>query len=72
MSGDVKIARQLLEEKVTIRDAERVAAEHHLARLRDVLETTGELQPSRLRALEAAAARDANVGDPGLAAEQPQ
>jgi phosphate:Na+ symporter len=104
MSGDVKIARQLLEEKVTIRDAERAAAEHHLARLREgrlasietsslhldilrdlkrihshicsvaypVLETTGELQPSRLRALEAEAARDANAGDRGLAAEQPQ
>ena len=35
MSGDVKIARQLLEEKVAIREAERDAAEKHLARLRD-------------------------------------
>ena len=35
ISGDVKIARQLLDEKVAIRDAERAAAESHLARLRE-------------------------------------
>ncbi len=35
ISGDVKIARQLLDEKVAIRDAERSAAENHLARLRE-------------------------------------
>jgi phosphate:Na+ symporter len=35
MSSDVKIARQLIEEKVTIRDAERLASENHLARLRE-------------------------------------
>jgi phosphate:Na+ symporter len=35
MSSDVKIARQLLEEKVMVREAERDAAEKHLARLRD-------------------------------------
>ncbi len=84
MSGDVKIARQLIEEKVAIRQAERVAAENHLVRLREgrlasietsslhldilrdlkrihshicsvaypVLEAAGELQPSRLKALE--------------------
>ncbi len=104
MTGDVKIARQLLEEKVAIRDAERAAAEHHLARLREgrlesietsslhldilrdlkrihshicsvaypILETTGELQPSRLRTLEAEAARNGTGRDDGLATEQPQ
>jgi phosphate:Na+ symporter len=88
MSGDVKIARQLIEEKVAIRQAERVAAENHLVRLREgrlasietsslhldilrdlkrihshicsvaypVLEAAGELQPSRLKALEVDAA----------------
>ncbi|MBV9522407.1 MAG: Na/Pi cotransporter family protein, partial [Alphaproteobacteria bacterium] len=35
ISGDVRIARQLLDEKVAIRDAERTAAENHLARLRE-------------------------------------
>jgi phosphate:Na+ symporter len=35
MSGDVKIARQLIEEKVAIRQAERIAAENHLVRLRE-------------------------------------
>ncbi len=34
MSGDAKIARQLLQEKVSVREAERVAAESHLGRLR--------------------------------------
>jgi phosphate:Na+ symporter len=84
MSGDVKIARQLIEEKVIVRQAERAAAENHLVRLREeqlasietsslhldilrdlkrihshicsvaypVLEAAGELQPSRLKALE--------------------
>ena len=35
MSGDTKVARRLLEEKVVIRDLERAAADNHLARLRD-------------------------------------
>jgi phosphate:Na+ symporter len=88
ISGDVKIARQLIEEKIAIREAERVASENHLARLREgllasietsslhldilrdlkrihshicsvaypVLEATGELQPSRLKALDSDAA----------------
>jgi phosphate:Na+ symporter len=44
MSGDSAIARQLLKEKVQIREAERSAAESHLARLRagrpETLETS--------------------------------
>ena len=44
MSGDSKIARHLLKEKVQIREAERSAAESHLARLRagrpETLETS--------------------------------
>jgi len=35
ISGDAKIARQLLEEKVAIREAEREASEKHIARLRE-------------------------------------
>ena len=35
ISGDIKIARQLVEEKVAIREAERLAAENHFARLRE-------------------------------------
>ncbi len=35
MSGDVSGAEALLSEKVRLRDAERSAAEHHLARLRE-------------------------------------
>ena len=35
MSGDSRIARQLLREKVQIREAERRASESHLARLRE-------------------------------------
>ena len=35
MSGDAVIARQLLREKVQIRDAERAAADSHFARLRE-------------------------------------
>jgi phosphate:Na+ symporter len=89
MTGDVKIARQLIAEKVVIRQAEREAAESHLVRLREghlasietsslhldilrdlkrihshicsvaypVLEAVGELQPSRLRMLEAEVVR---------------
>ncbi|MGH6945293.1 MAG: Na/Pi cotransporter family protein [Geminicoccaceae bacterium] len=34
MSGDVAIARRLIDEKVAVRDEERQAAENHLARLR--------------------------------------
>jgi phosphate:Na+ symporter len=37
MSGDVKIARQLVAEKVAIRQAERLASENHLVRLREGL-----------------------------------
>ena len=99
MSGDIKMARHLIEEKIAIREAERIAAENHFARLREgvpatvetsslhldilrdlkrihshicsvaypVLETTGELQPSRLKTADAAAARIANgrlAGEP--------
>jgi phosphate:Na+ symporter len=91
VSGDVKIARQLIEEKVAIREVEVLAAEAHFARLRDglpasietsslhidilrdlkrihshicsvaypALEAAGELQPSRLKSVEANAERDA-------------
>jgi phosphate:Na+ symporter len=34
VSGDVGIARKLIDEKVAVREAERQAAENHLARLR--------------------------------------
>jgi phosphate:Na+ symporter len=34
MSRDVGIARKLIDEKVAVREAERQAAENHLARLR--------------------------------------
>ncbi len=97
ISGDEKIARQLIEEKVTIREAERRAAENHLTRLREgrlasietsslhldilrdlkrihshicsaaypVLEAAGDLQPSRLKASEAAQdARGRLAGEP--------
>jgi phosphate:Na+ symporter len=95
ISGDVKIARQLIEEKVAIREAERVAAENHFARLREglpatvetsslhldilrdlkrihshicsaaypVLEATGELQPSRLKAADAASIANDKLAD---------
>jgi phosphate:Na+ symporter len=81
MTGDVKIARQLVTQKAALRATEFAAAESHLARLRDgrsesiessslhldilrdlkrihshicsvaysVLESAGELQPSRLK-----------------------
>ncbi len=99
MSGDVKIARQLIEEKVEIREAERLASENHLTRLREgmtasietsslhldilrdlkrihshicsvaypILEAAGELQPSRLKAVDADAAqvvKDRLTGEP--------
>jgi len=35
LSGDVKLARQLLEEKTRIRELEKTAAENHVARLRE-------------------------------------
>jgi phosphate:Na+ symporter len=86
MSGDVKVARKLIEEKAQLRSLELAAAESHLARLREgrpesiettslhldvlrdlkrihshicsvaypVLESAGELEPSRLRPLESA------------------
>jgi len=34
ISGDAKIARRLIEEKVAVREAERIAADNHFARLR--------------------------------------
>jgi phosphate:Na+ symporter len=34
ISGDAKIARRLLQEKVAVREAERIAADNHFARLR--------------------------------------
>ena len=81
VSGDVNVARKLIEEKAELRSLELAAAENHLARLREgrpesiettslhldvlrdlkrihshicsvaypVLETAGELEPSRLR-----------------------
>jgi phosphate:Na+ symporter len=42
MSGDVRLARQLVEEKVAIREAERIAAENHFARLREGLTASVE------------------------------
>jgi phosphate:Na+ symporter len=89
MSGDMKMARQLVEEKVAIREAERIAAENHFTRLRQgllasietsslhldilrdfkriyshscsvaypILEAAGELQPSRLKVVEANSAK---------------
>jgi len=42
MSGDVKVARQLVEEKVAIRECERTAAENHFVRLRDGLTASVE------------------------------
>jgi phosphate:Na+ symporter len=35
LSGDIKVARQLVEEKTVIRDMERAAAENHFGRLRE-------------------------------------
>jgi phosphate:Na+ symporter len=46
ISGDIKIARQLVEEKVAIREAERLAAENHFARLREGL--TASIETSSL------------------------
>jgi len=42
MSGDARVARQLVAEKVTIREAERAAAESHFARLREGLTASVE------------------------------
>lgn len=42
MSRDVKMARQLVEEKVAIRESERIAAENHFARLREGLTASVE------------------------------
>ena len=46
MSGDVKTARQLVGEKVTVREMERAAAESHFARLREGL--TASIETSSL------------------------
>jgi len=51
MSGDVKLARQLLAEKVAFRELERQASESHLARLRSgKLESIETSSPSPRRA----------------------
>ena len=42
LSGDIRIARQLVEEKVAIREGERAAAENHFARLREGLTASVE------------------------------
>jgi phosphate:Na+ symporter len=42
ISGDVKIARQLVAEKVAIREAEQLAADNHFLRLREGLPATVE------------------------------
>jgi len=99
MSGDVRLARQLVTEKATVRATEFAAAESHLSRLRDgrtesiessslhldilrdlkrihshicsvaypVLERAGELQPSRLKDIDADngfAANDDSASEP--------
>jgi phosphate:Na+ symporter len=46
MSGDVKTARQLVGDKVTVRDMERAAAESHFSRLREGL--TASIETSSL------------------------
>jgi phosphate:Na+ symporter len=97
ISGDVKVARKLIEEKVAVREDERAASDNHFARLRDgrlesietsslhldilrdlkrihshlcaaaypVLETTGELQPSRLRTFEGELVQGASASGGG-------
>jgi len=42
LSGDTKVARQLVERKILIRQAERAAAENHFARLREGLTASVE------------------------------
>ena len=53
VSGDIKTARQLLEEKVRFRDLERAAAENHLARLR-----SGQVQTLETSSLHLDVVRD--------------
>lgn len=53
ISGDVKMARQLLEEKVVFRDMERQASENHLARLR-----SGKLESIQTSSLHLDVLRD--------------
>ena len=53
VSGDIKTARQLLEEKVHFRDLERAAAENHLARLR-----SGQVQTLETSSLHLDVVRD--------------
>jgi phosphate:Na+ symporter len=42
LAGDIKVARQLVEEKTVIREMERAAAENHFARLREGVAATVE------------------------------
>jgi phosphate:Na+ symporter len=102
MSGDVKVARKLIEEKAQLRSLELAAAESHLARLREgrpesiettslhldvvrdlkrihshicsaaypVLESAGELEPSRLRRPETASLPDVPSSEEETARQQ--
>jgi phosphate:Na+ symporter len=71
MSGDARIARQLVEEKVAIREAERAAAENHFARLREGLTAsveTSSLHLDILRDLKRIFSHICTIGYPVLEA----
>ena len=51
MSGDVEVARRLIEEKSTFRDLERAASDNHLERLRSGLTATMETSSLHLDVL---------------------
>jgi phosphate:Na+ symporter len=71
VSGDVKIARQLIEEKVAIREVEVLAAEAHFARLRDGLAAsieTSSLHIDILRDLKRIHSHICSVAYPALEA----
>src|SRR6185437_11705177 len=51
LSGDVKVARQLVEEKTVIRDMERAAAENHFSRLREGITASVETSSLHLDVL---------------------
>jgi len=71
MSGDARVARQLVAEKVTIREAERAAAESHFARLREGLTAsveTSSLHLDILRDLKRIHAHVCSVAYPVLEA----
>jgi phosphate:Na+ symporter len=51
LSGDVKVARQLVEEKTVIRDMERAAAESHFSRLREGITASVETSSLHLDVL---------------------